>query len=49
VSPDKLCIIVGGPYFAANHEMVSQVGADLFVQDANLAPDLVQKYIQTNA
>ena len=49
VSPDKLCIIVGGPYFAANHEMVSQVGADLFVQDANLAPDLVQKYIQANA
>jgi methanogenic corrinoid protein MtbC1 len=49
VSPDKLCIIVGGPYFAANHEKVSQVGADLFVKDANLAPDLVQKYIQTNA
>jgi hypothetical protein len=25
------------------------VGADLFVQDGNLAPDLVQKYIQANA
>jgi len=49
VSPDKLCIIVGGPYFAANHDLVNQVGADLFVQDANLAPDLVQKYIQANA
>jgi methanogenic corrinoid protein MtbC1 len=49
VSPNKLCIIVGGPYFVENQDKVSLVGADLFVQDANLAPDLVQKYIQSNA
>ena len=49
VSPNKLCIIVGGPYFAANQDKVSLVGADLFVQDGNFAPDLVQKYIQANA
>jgi pantothenate kinase type III len=30
VSPKKLCIIVGGPYFAASPEKVSEVGADLF-------------------
>jgi methanogenic corrinoid protein MtbC1 len=46
VSPKKLCIIVGGPFFAANPEKVSEVGADLFVQEANLAPALVQKHIQ---
>jgi methanogenic corrinoid protein MtbC1 len=49
VSPDKLCIIVGGPYFATNPDKVSLVGADLFVQEANLAPDLVQKHIQAKA
>jgi hypothetical protein len=25
------------------------VGADLFIQEANLAPNLVQKYIQSKA
>jgi methanogenic corrinoid protein MtbC1 len=49
VSPNKLCIIVGGPFFATNQDKVSLVGADLFVHDANLAPELVQKYIQANA
>jgi methanogenic corrinoid protein MtbC1 len=49
VSPDKLCIIVGGPYFTSNPDKVSLVGADLFIQEANLAPDLVQKYIQSKA
>jgi hypothetical protein len=44
-----LCIIVGGPFFVANQDKVSLVGADLFVQDANLAPELVQKHIQANA
>jgi methanogenic corrinoid protein MtbC1 len=48
VSPDKLCIIVGGPFFVDNPDKVSLVGADLFVQDANLAPGMVQKYIQAN-
>jgi methanogenic corrinoid protein MtbC1 len=48
-SPNKLCIIVGGPFFVENQDKVSLVGADLFVQDANLAPNLVQKYIQANA
>jgi methanogenic corrinoid protein MtbC1 len=48
-SPNKLCIIVGGPFFVDNQDKVSLVGADLFVQDANLAPNLVQKYIQANA
>ena len=49
VSPYKLCIIVGGPFFAVNPDKVNLVGADLYVQDANLAPSLVQKYIQTNS
>jgi methanogenic corrinoid protein MtbC1 len=49
VSPSKLCIIVGGPFFTANPAKVSEVGADLFVQEANLAPALVQKHIQDNA
>jgi methanogenic corrinoid protein MtbC1 len=49
VSPDKLCIIVGGPYFTSNPDKVSLVGADLFIQEANLAPNLVQKYIQSKA
>jgi methanogenic corrinoid protein MtbC1 len=49
VSPNKLCIIVGGPFFVDNQDKVNLVGADLFVQDANLAPGMVQKYIQANA
>ncbi len=49
VSPSKLCIIVGGPFFTSNPEKVSEVGADLFVQEANLAPALVQKHIQDSA
>jgi methanogenic corrinoid protein MtbC1 len=43
----KVCIIVGGPFFTAHPEKVSLVGADLVLQDANLAPDLVQEFIQS--
>ena len=43
----KVCIIVGGPFFTAHPEKVSLVGADLFLEDANLAPDMVQQYVQS--
>jgi hypothetical protein len=38
-------IIVGGPFFMAHPEQAADVGADLVVNDASLAPELVQRHI----
>ena len=46
-SPRKVCIIVGGPFFTAHPEKFLLVGADLSLQDANTAPTLVQKHIES--
>lgn len=44
-APAPVCIIVGGPFFTAQPDQVTHVGADLLVQDASLAPELAQLHI----
>jgi MerR family transcriptional regulator, light-induced transcriptional regulator len=44
-APWQVCIIVGGPLFMAHPEQAADVGADLVVHDAKLAPELVQRHI----
>lgn len=48
-SPHRICIIVGGPFFTAHPEKVILVGADLSLQDANTAPNLVQMHIESGS
>ena len=40
-----ICIMVGGPLFAACPEYVAQVGADLVANDGSLAPGLARLHI----
>jgi len=40
-----ICIMVGGPLFAAFPEYVAQVGADLVANDGSLAPGLARLHI----
>lgn len=44
-APSQVSIIVGGPFFMAHPEQAADVGADLVVNDASLAPELVQRHI----
>jgi MerR family transcriptional regulator, light-induced transcriptional regulator len=46
-SPSLVCIIVGGPFFTAHPEQATNVGADLVVHDAALAPELAQFHIES--
>jgi methanogenic corrinoid protein MtbC1 len=44
-----VCIMVGGPLFAANPDGVSVLGADLVTSDAHQAPALVRLHLSSGA
>lgn len=44
----RICIMVGGPLFAASPEYVRQVGADLVANDGSLAPGLARLHLASD-